>query len=51
MSGDLHIRTELPRFIHSFENIWIPMRDGARLAARVWLPKDADEAQWGQLMR
>ena len=42
MSGDLHIRTELPRFIHSFENIWIPMRDGARLAARIWLPENAE---------
>lgn len=25
------------------ENVWIPMSDGVRLAARIWLPKFADE--------
>lgn len=33
----------LPRKIKSFENIWIPMSDGTRLAARIWMPKDAEE--------
>ncbi|NNF46583.1 MAG: hypothetical protein HKN69_07415, partial [Desulfofustis sp.] len=23
------------------ENVWIPMPDGVRLAARIWLPEDA----------
>ncbi|MFB7717511.1 CocE/NonD family hydrolase [Nocardia sp. NPDC056100] len=26
-------------------HLWIPMRDGVRLAARVWLPADVDTAQ------
>jgi uncharacterized protein len=28
--------------IREIENMWIPMPDGARLAARVWLPADAE---------
>src|SRR6185295_3937763 len=32
-----------PRPIREIENLWIPMPDGARLAARVWLPVDAEE--------
>src|SRR5438093_2235342 len=33
---------ELPRRIHEIENLTIPMSDGVRLAARVWLPEDAE---------
>jgi predicted acyl esterase len=29
--------------VREIENLWIPMPDGARLAARVWLPADAEE--------
>ncbi|MGD2116459.1 MAG: CocE/NonD family hydrolase, partial [Acidobacteriota bacterium] len=32
-----------PRPIHEIENRWIPLSDGTRLAARIWLPDDADE--------
>lgn len=32
-----------PRPIREIENLWIPMPDGVRLAARVWLPADADQ--------
>ena len=32
----------LPRPVRAIENVWIPMRDGARLAARIWLPDNAD---------
>jgi len=31
-----------PRSVRMFENIWIPLSDGTRIAARVWLPEDAD---------
>ncbi|MSP83991.1 MAG: CocE/NonD family hydrolase [Alphaproteobacteria bacterium] len=31
-----------PRPIREIENAWIPMRDGCRLAARIWLPIDAE---------
>ncbi|NNK96073.1 MAG: CocE/NonD family hydrolase [Desulfobacterales bacterium] len=27
--------------VRRIENVWIPMSDGVRLAARIWLPKDA----------
>ena len=31
-----------PRVVKEIQTLWIPMSDGCRLAARVWLPKDAD---------
>jgi hypothetical protein len=34
--------TETPRKVRGIENVWIPMPDGARLAARVWLPVGAE---------
>ena len=36
------IRTEFPRQVREIENAWIPMPDGTRLAARIWLPVDAE---------
>jgi len=33
---------DFPREIRVVENVWIPMSDGMRLAARVWLPTDAE---------
>jgi uncharacterized protein len=33
---------ELPRLVREIENLTIPMGDGVRLAARVWLPQDAE---------
>ncbi len=36
------IRTAFPRPVREIENLWIPMPDGARLAARMWLPEDAE---------
>ncbi len=34
--------TALPRQVREIENLWIPLADGTRLAARVWLPVDAE---------
>jgi hypothetical protein len=34
--------TNLPRDVREIENAWIPMPDGARLAARLWLPAGAE---------
>ena len=31
-----------PRKVREIENIWIPMSDGTKLAARMWLPEDAE---------
>ncbi|MEY8839860.1 CocE/NonD family hydrolase, partial [Cribrihabitans sp. XS_ASV171] len=36
------IKTDFPRKVREIENIWIPMPDGTKLAARIWLPEDAE---------
>jgi putative CocE/NonD family hydrolase len=38
----MKIKTDFPRRIHEIENTWIPLADGTRLAARIWLPEDAE---------
>ena len=38
----LNVREHFPREVRAIEHAWIPMRDGARLAARIWLPIDAE---------
>ena len=40
---DIAVRTEFPRDVREIENIWITMPDGVRLAARIWLPADAED--------
>jgi putative CocE/NonD family hydrolase len=35
--------TAFPHQVRVLENVFIPMRDGARLAARIWLPDDAEQ--------
>jgi uncharacterized protein len=35
--------TEFPRQTREVENFWIPLTDGTRLAARMWIPVDADD--------
>jgi putative CocE/NonD family hydrolase len=34
--------TELPVAVREIENVWIPLSDGVRLAARLWLPETAE---------
>lgn len=34
--------TSFPRKVREIENIWIPLSDGTKLAARMWLPEDAE---------
>ncbi|MFP4140751.1 MAG: CocE/NonD family hydrolase [Phycisphaerae bacterium] len=36
-------RSDLPRNVRTIENLWIPMSDGVKLAARVWMPDDAED--------
>jgi putative CocE/NonD family hydrolase len=38
----MRIVTDFPYRIRTIENVWIPVSDGLRLAARVWLPEDAE---------
>src|SRR5688572_25810914 len=33
--------SRFPREIAEIENVFIPLKDGTKLAARIWLPKDA----------
>ncbi len=35
------LRKRLPRHVREIENVFIPLADGSRLAARLWLPEDA----------
>ena len=35
------VRTNLPVEITVWRHVWIPLADGTRLSARIWLPKDA----------
>jgi putative CocE/NonD family hydrolase len=37
------IVTEFPRAVREIENIFIPLKDGTQLAARLWLPADAEQ--------
>src|SRR5665811_1787307 len=32
-----------PRSIRRLKHVWIPLRDGTRLSARIWLPDDAEQ--------
>ncbi len=38
----MRYRSEYPRPIREIMTQWIPMADGCRLAARIWLPADAE---------
>jgi putative CocE/NonD family hydrolase len=37
------IVTAFPRDVRVLEHVWIPLHDGTRLAARIWLPRDAEQ--------
>jgi uncharacterized protein len=36
------VRTDFPRSVREIENAWLHVSDGTRLAARIWLPEDAE---------
>jgi hypothetical protein len=38
----MKVVTAFPRRVREIENVWIPLADGCRLAARMWLPEDAE---------
>ena len=42
MPRAMSIRTHFPRAVRRIDHTWIPMSDGTRLAARLWLPEDAE---------
>src|ERR671922_2158119 len=39
----MQIKTDMPYAVREIENTWIPLSDGTRLAARIWLPDDAEK--------
>ncbi|OLS40088.1 CocE/NonD family hydrolase [Bacillus sp. MRMR6] len=41
--NNLSIKKEFPRKVREVEHVWIPMSDGTRLAARIWIPEDAEQ--------
>ena len=42
MINSFQVKSEFPCRVQDIENIWIPMPDGAQLAARLWLPENAE---------
>jgi putative CocE/NonD family hydrolase len=38
----MQVRTQFPRTVRTIANAFIPLADGTRLAARIWLPEDAE---------
>ncbi|MDQ0205752.1 CocE/NonD family hydrolase [Alkalicoccobacillus murimartini] len=39
----LHIKKQFPHNVREVENVWIPMSDGTKLSAKIWLPEDAEQ--------
>ena len=39
----MRVRESLPHAVRAIENVWIPMPDGVRLAARIWMPESAEQ--------
>lgn len=42
MGTDMTVIDSFPRPVRHIENTWITLSDGCRLAARIWLPEDAE---------
>jgi predicted acyl esterase len=40
----MRVVTSFRRTVRVIESCWIPLSDSCRLAARIWLPEDADDA-------
>ncbi|ESZ56089.1 peptidase S15 [Mesorhizobium sp. L103C120A0] len=38
----MRVVTDFPRKVREIENVWISMPDGVKLAARIWVPEDAE---------
>ena len=41
-SGEPTVVTDFPYDVREIEHVWIPMSDGVRLSARIWLPETAE---------
>jgi hypothetical protein len=38
----MRVVSDMPRAVRVIDHLWIPLSDGVRLGARVWLPEDAE---------
>ncbi len=38
----MNIRTDFSRSVRLLDHVWIPLSDGCRLSAKIWLPEDAE---------
>jgi putative CocE/NonD family hydrolase len=45
-----HIKTDFPHAVREIENTFIPLADGTRLAARIWLPVEAETRPFPALL-
>ncbi len=41
-TGEPAVVTDFPYDVREIEHVWIPMSDGVRLSARLWLPETAE---------
>ena len=41
--NEIAVITEFPRKVKEIENTFIPLAEGIQLAARIWLPEDAEK--------
>src|SRR5690554_6753032 len=48
--GTVSIVESFPYQVREIENVFIPMRDGAQLAARIWLPEKAERTPLPAIM-
>ena len=46
----MQIVESFPYSVREIENVFIPMRDGKRLAARIWLPEKAETSPLPAIM-
>ena len=42
-NDNTRIVSDFPHAVEEIEHVWIPMSDGIRLSARIWMPEDAEE--------
>ena len=42
LNAPVRVVTDHPRRVRTISTEWVTLTDGCRLAARIWLPEDAD---------
>ena len=38
-NNETRVITEFPHKVREIEHVWVPMSDGTRLSARIWMPR------------